>query len=231
MHLQVAEIPDKLESVEFISKIQRAKYIEDMYSNEYLYFSWLKDFRRTDEDKSGQNDPRELNTKTEQLKIMTLNVGGKDFPLHNLLKDFKGQFNEHYVDARLNCCSLHWMEIEPEEAPKTYDDKLLNLGNRMLLIYDWQRFFEVLDKSIKEMGLEFSRKRVTYYDPETYNGELTLHHKDKKFEYQNEYRILIAPTNKKSMNIPIPGLKDISAIVDTTDYLNLRTMIEIQQNE
>ncbi|WP_269009469.1 hypothetical protein [Aquirufa ecclesiirivi] len=209
-----------------LCKIQCEKFINDMYNNEYLYFNWLGEFRSKDSDNSGRLDPRELNTKTSQLKNLKLKVEGKDFLLHEICKEFKGQFIEHLADAKINSCSLHWLEVEFGQIPTTFNDKLLNMGDKMLLIYDWQKFFEILDKSVEELGYQYSRKKLLYYDPTNHNGELTLHHKDNKFEYQNEYRILIAPTNQKAMMVYLPGLKSISQVVDTNDYMKISIKIE-----
>ncbi len=197
-----------------------------MYNNEYLFFNWLGDFRSKDKDNSGRLDPRELNIKTIQLTTLTLKLEDKLLPLHELSREFKGQFNEYLADAKINSCSLHWLEVEPGQAPTTYNDELLNMGDKMLLIYDWQKFFEILDRSVEELGFQYSREKLWYYDPTTHNGELTLHHKDKKFEYQNEYRILIAPTDQNPIKVSLPGLKAISIVVDTKDYLKLRVKIE-----
>jgi hypothetical protein len=71
------------------------------------------------------------------------------------------------------------------------------------------------------MNYTFSRKKVTDYSPKIHNGEISLHHKDEKFEYQNEYRILISPTKNEPINIPLPGLKEISTVIDSSNLNKL----------
>jgi hypothetical protein len=93
----------------------------------------------------------------------------------------------------------------------------------MILILNTRRFLDSIDKSIKELGFEYSRKKVTYYNPISFSGELSLHHKDEKFKYQNEYRILITPTNNSQIKIPIPGLKEFCTLIETKDLKTLRT--------
>lgn len=204
----------------FLSKIHEGKYINDMYQNEYLYFKWLECFRGN-ADSSGRLDPRELNLKTEQIKIQTISAEGKKISVHELNKEFKGQYNEHLTDAKINCCSLHWLEVEPDLPPSTFHEKLLLMGDKMLLIYDWRKFFDILDTTLEKLNFQYSRKKVYYYDPKNHNGELTLHHKDIQLKYQNEYRILIAPTEQQSINIPLKGLRGISTIINTKDYQRL----------
>jgi hypothetical protein len=209
-----------------LSKIHKAKFIEDMFENEYLYFKSLRDFRDTIKDGSGRLDPRELNLKNEQLTTLTVLKDDKEIPLHKVLKGFSGQYMEHLSEPKINCCSLHWMEIEPEQPPSTFNDKLLGMGDKALLIYDWKKFFEILDQSLENLKLKYSRKKVEYYDPKTFSGDISLHHKNEEFSWQNEYRILIAPTDNEPLNIPLTGMKEISCVIESKDFESVRIKIE-----
>jgi hypothetical protein len=208
-----------------LAKIHKAKYINDMFEKEYLYFNSLKDFKANPWENSGRLDPKELNVSNYQLKTLTIKVNEKDIHLHELLKNFSAQLYKSIHEPKINCCALHWIEIEPNELAKTYNKELLQLGDKTLIIYDLIEFLVVLDNSINEMGYKFSRKKVTYYDPKVFDGEISLHHKDLKYSWQNEYRILISPTENKPICIPIPGLKKISTIIDTKDLESLRIEI------
>lgn len=205
-----------------LSKINKGKYIDDMYENEYLYFNSLKGFRGSDIDGSGRFDPRELNLNNEQLTTLTIVTDKEEIHFHEVFEKFSGQFMEHLSDPKINCCSLHWMEIEPEKPSSTYNEKLLDMGDKTLLILDAKRFFEILDESIEREGFKFRRRKVTYYDPKTHSGNLTLHHKDIKLSWQNEYRILIAPTQNEPIRIDLPGLREICYIIQTVDLDKFR---------
>lgn len=199
-------------------KIGESKYIEDMYNNEYLHFSCIEKFRNITYDKSGRLDSRELNIKNEQLDFLTFKYNNHQYNLHTK-KNFNGQYMENLSEVNINCCSLSWQEIEPDQVLPKLNSKLLELGDKALLIFDYKEFFNILDNNIRDMKLLKNRDRVSYYDPKVYNGTLTLHHKDIKFEYQNEYRILIAPTQKIPIDIHLPGLKLISKIMDMRNLI------------
>ena len=192
-----------------------------MYENEYLYFNPLKDFRSQENDKSGRLDPKELNVSNIQIDNLTLTIDNKELEMHKMFKNFKGQFNEHLTEPKINCCSLLWMELEPEKLNDSFNEKLLEFGEKALLIFDCVKFIEILDNSLEKLDFKYSRKKVDYYSPKTFNGEISLHHKDEKYEYQNEYRILISPTDNKPINIPLPGLKKISTTIDSNDLKKL----------
>ena len=209
-----------------LSKIQKAEFIEDMYENEYLYFKSLREFRSDSKDRTGRLDPRELNLKNMQLTTLTVSKHDKEIHLHKVLQGFNGQYMEHLSEPKINCCSLHWMEIELGHPPSTFNDKLLRMGDKALLIYDWKKFFEILDQSLENLELEYSRKKVEYYNPKSFSGEISLHHKNEEFNWQNEYRILIAPTDNEPINIPLKGLKEISCVIESKYYESVRIQIK-----
>mgnify|MGYP000082511145 CR=1 FL=1 len=209
-----------------LTKIHKAQFIEDMFNKEYLYFNSLRDFRDNSKDGTGRLDPRELNLKNEQLTTLTIQKDDKEIHLHKVLKGFSGQYIEHMSEPKINCCSLHWLEIESGQSPSTFNHKLIEMGDKALLIYDWKKFFEILDQSLENLKLEYSRKKVEYYNPKTFSDDLSLHHKNEEFKWQNEYRILIAPTNNKPLKIPLKGMKEISCVIDSKAYHRIRIKIE-----
>ncbi len=68
---------------------------------------------------------------------------------------------------------------------------------------------------------------VEYYDSKIYDGELTLFHKEKIFQYQNEYRILVASRGTEPLRIVPPGLKETSILVHTSELNNYNTVKEL----
>lgn len=87
-------------------KIGEAKYIEDMYSKEYLYFNRLSTFRKTEKDNSGRLDPKEANLTNIQIKTFDLKLPEKTIKLNEIVKDFSAQFNSFPTKIPNNVCSL-----------------------------------------------------------------------------------------------------------------------------
>lgn len=123
----------------FLAKIQNEKYIQDMYENEYLYFKPLKEFRSTRNDPTGRLDPKELNLKNEPLSYLSVKIGDDEIVLSNL-PNFNAQFMEHLDDPKINCCSLYTVDVEFDGPPPSIDDRCLEMGNKMLLIYNLKAF-------------------------------------------------------------------------------------------
>ncbi len=209
-----------------LSKIGKANHIIDMYENEYLFFSNIKNFRSPKPDNTGRLDRKELNVNNKQIIRLTLKTEEKEIHFHKVFRNFNGQFSEHLVDPRTHCCSLHWLEFEIDRDLAAFDKKLLELGDKTLLILDWKRFFEILDKAVSEQNLGIQGKKVSYYDPKEVDGEISLFHKDDRFQYQKEFRILIYQLTTPSSTLNLPGLKEISTVIETKHLKTLRIMKE-----
>lgn len=204
-------------------KIGKPSHIKDMYDNEYLFFNSLSKFRTKSKDEEGRTDPREanvLNTQINHLEITTSK--GIKIKLSEISKEFNAQYNEYPTDIPYNICSLYTFELDESLEFKKIDSRILKLGKNTLLISNLQEFFKSLENSIAGLHYEFSRKPVKYYDHKSFDGKLTLHHKDEEFSYQKEYRILIDTLGTEPLKIPIPGLKKFSAIVATNQLSSLK---------
>ena len=204
-----------------LAKIQKSKFISEMYSDEYLYFKSLHDFRSHIVDTTGRNDPKEGNLKNVQIQYLSVTAEEKEIILSKELSNFNAQLTEHLTEQKINCCSMYSLMLAKKTKTYNIDDRVIQMGDKALLIFDIINFFKILDNSLEENGFDFSRKLVTYYDPKSFNGEITIHHKDILYEYQKEYRILIAPTDNLPIKIPIPGLKKISKVIETPELRSL----------
>lgn len=206
--------------MDLLLKVGLGQYINDMYENEYLFFNSFSSFRTNDKDPCGRNDPREANTKNNQVTYLEIATPtGKTIKLSEISKEFNAQYNEYPAVIPNNICSLYTLHIRDDFSYKKIDDSVLCLGDKTLLIYNLGQFFELLDDTLERQKFQFSRKPVTYYNYKTFDGELTFHHKDDSFSYQSEYRIFLQTSGTEKIKIKVPGLKKISAVVDT-DKIN-----------
>jgi hypothetical protein len=202
--------------MDFVLKVGQEKYIRDMYEKEYLFFSVFSSFRTSEKDPCGRNDPREANTKNKQVTYLEIKTpDGKTIKLNEISKNFNAQFNEFPSVIPHNICSLYTLKFDEELRFKEVDNRVLCLGDKTLIIYKLEEFFEILDKALESQKFEYSRKPVKYYNCKSFDGDLTFHHKEESFSYQNEYRILIETPGTNPINIGLPGVKKVSAVVDT----------------
>ena len=204
----------------FLLKIGQSKYIKDMYDNEYLFFNTVASFRKKEKDISGRNDIREANTRIRQLtSLKIITPKGKTINLSENSEKFNAQYNEFPKTVPNNICSFYTLKFDENLKYRKIDERVLRLGNKTLIIYNLEQFIEILDISLEEQRFEFSRKLVEYYNHRAFSGNLTFHHKDDLYNYQNEYRILLKTLGTNTINLKLPGLQKISKVVNS-DELN-----------
>lgn len=73
-----------------IIKIASGDYIDDMYENEYQYFSSFSAFRAREKDSTERNDPREGNFKISQVRFLEITnpTTGKSISCTRYWKDY-----------------------------------------------------------------------------------------------------------------------------------------------
>lgn len=198
-----------------IAKIQDSRYTHDMYENEYLYFRFQKHFREGRKDSAGRNDPRDGNLFTEQVSWIEIQL-----PTGEKMKLVRGDtmghadHSEHLQDPKLNICCLTLIPLSEELRPIGLSERLSELGDSAILIYDAKRFYNTIEQSLSAMGFTYEMKPVSYYNHKEHNGDLTFFDKDFEFSWQNEYRILIWPNQEGDLRIPVPGLKTMSVLIE-----------------
>ncbi|WP_026956635.1 hypothetical protein [Algoriphagus vanfongensis] len=196
--------------------------INDSYEKEYLYFSPLRSFRSCKKDQFGRYDPREGNHRIKQGKKFTVIIDGVEVPFHEIFDNFHVQYQEYQDPIPFNICSLYNLDSDKLGVSFDVDERMFCESPKALIIYNCHKFFQTLDKSLEEMEVAFSRRSVEYYEHNHFDGDLTLFHKDAFFKYQKEYRILLSTSGAESLKVPLPGLKDISIVVDSVQIPRLK---------
>jgi hypothetical protein len=206
-------------------KFSEARFIDDMYNNEYLYFNKFEGFRSSSPDPSGRLDPREGNLRNVQLygKLeLSINIGEKSFKLGEAIANPENndiQYCEHNETPSLISCSLYSMKLDANASDIVIDDRVLELGSKAIVIFDVLKFWEILDDALMKDDMGYKRDFVKYYYHKEHDGELGYHYKHSDFSYQNEYRIIKQVSDPEPTSVKLAGLKEISRIVDIESLL------------
>ncbi|MDG2449534.1 MAG: hypothetical protein P8M34_07840 [Saprospiraceae bacterium] len=206
----------------FLIKFAQGKYAKDMYENEYLYFSNLNRFRNGPRTLDGRNDPREGNM--EMWKNRKVELKLKDRVIAH-----SGSGNLELFDSSFKnkCCSLYKWTYDEHLNLSHFDERIRYKGSKAIVIHDWMKFLEVFDERF-ELKVN-SRHSIKYYDPDTYEGKLSLFCKDDYFQFENEYRIIYHSLFKGPLRLKIPGLKKMAFLIDTTELVENRVHMSIAQ--
>lgn len=206
--------------MEILIKVQADSYIEDMYNNEYLYFSRIEEFRKNKNINFSERDDRnEGVAKITQSKIIKITNTETKKVLFESKNGFEAQLREYYDMGLMNICSLYRAELTKDYKTIDISNRLLELGNKAIVILIPKEFEKILDESLELAGYNFKRGPVEYYDPKTHDGQLSFHHKEVQYQHQKEYRIAIKTNSVGGVKVSLNGLKKISCIINTVDII------------
>ncbi|MDD2495169.1 MAG: hypothetical protein PHE29_08255, partial [Tissierellia bacterium] len=180
----------------------------EMFFNSILYFK----------DKKINHDGRY--DKKEGLSII-LDPENTYITINNIKYSHKELFQ--YADITFNNNLYHLIySLYSFSIPKTknypkeivMDEKMYNFGEYFVFIKDIEEFLKRVKIKINKLNLISKNNLVLYEDFKSYNGYLNNFIKDKRYEYQKEYRILIKnyDENIKNKKIYIGNIEDIASI-------------------
>ncbi|MBL0007177.1 MAG: hypothetical protein IPP25_08340 [Saprospiraceae bacterium] len=206
-----------------LAKMQERKYIQDMFENEYLYFSFQKNFREQPNDQIGRYDSRDGNLYTAQIQWIEIQLpDGTTQKFERGINLGHADHSENLEDPQFNICCLTICPLNEELQVTGLSDRVSELGDSALVIFNTEKFYDTIEKSISDMGMKCEMRPVKYYTYKEHNGELSLFHKDVEFSFQNEFRIIVGPNLKGDISVPVPGLKSMSFILESTRLSSLR---------
>ncbi len=90
-----------------LAKMQERKYIQDMFENEYLYFSFQKNFREQPNDQIGRYDSRDGNLYTAQIQWIEIQLpDGTTQKFERGINLGHADHSENLEDPQFNICCL-----------------------------------------------------------------------------------------------------------------------------
>lgn len=199
-------------------KFGEKKHLEQMqkdgtfYCNTITYFSQLEDESRGDSfesviklkyfDKAIFQIRDANDSSAEWLNLNTNNVS----------------YNEHYKEplGNLFCMSAFTISIGNEISTFQFNERFLKF-EYCFMIMNQPLFMERLESALEKLPIEFCKGNVEYIDLKKYSGRKTLFQKDIKYNWQEEYRVVLNTDHYKT-NAPfifsIGSIEDISQIFD-----------------
>lgn len=200
-------------------KFGSEKNIDSMFEEEYLFFSSQRSFRKQ-LDEIGRTDPGEGN-----LAVRNFTSGKIILPNGRTLDVNSGQIVEFLEEDHKLLCSLYCPELDSDYQIVNFDDRMLAFGPSAMVIHDVPGFFALVFDSLEQLGLEYSSRQATYFDSQSFNGEISVHHKDVKYAYQREQRIMTWRPNAEFLRLPLPGMRNLVRIIDSSDVPHLKISV------
>ncbi|WP_044558907.1 hypothetical protein [Azospirillum sp. B4] len=129
-----------------------------------------------------------------------------------------------FVDGKIECSPEDAEEIQRQ---LDIDERCLNFGRFAVVVPAFPFLNQAREALISQRYQGWGRL-VEYYDETTFHGEIPLKdipfRKQKRFEYQREFRICILPHIKKNDAITI-NIGDLSTIATKVESSNLKSLL------
>ncbi|MEX2437327.1 MAG: hypothetical protein WD509_01980 [Candidatus Paceibacterota bacterium] len=202
-------------------KIGQEDHINELHKEGHLFCNTLKYFREIEKKDFNRHDDREGAFKTEVVENpedYKLSIDGKKAPVTLTFLRFN-EFDSAKEYYKLFC--LFGVKRKHVTGKPFLYEKILKFGEKALIILDLQEFIDRIKKRLNELELEFKCAHVKYYEENGINEKLTAFHKPDKFQYQEEFRILIKEDSKTPFSFKIGSIEDISTVIDANKLTDL----------
>ena len=202
-------------TVNGLLKVGKEEHIHDLQKNGHLYCNTVKWFREVEKSDKNRHDGREGAFKTEVLdnpENFTISVDGK--PL--TLKPTHVRINEFYENrSKLKLYCLFGFKEKHANGSYFIDKRVEEFGPKALVILNVAEFIKRVESKLRELELGCKYNFVNYYKENGVNENLTVFDKPKRFEYQNEFRLLFYEISPTPLSIKIGSIEDISIMLET----------------
>lgn len=209
-----------------IIKIGKHEYMDPFFRQGEMFFNTIDEFAIMDANEE-RNDTLEGSIEIKQVDWIKLQDDkGKTIEFSRTNPKANKLFNAFYT-ARYDksygniysCCA-----ITPDTFKNfaKFNPRFEKLGDTLILIDNPNEFFNRVENALKNKGYKFTTHPVTYYDPYTFNGSLTVFHKKKDLNYQNELRIFVQNEMKVPIKICIGSIMDIAIKIRMYDLMKIQ---------
>lgn len=123
----------------------------------------------------------------------------------------------HTEDLKNNVYCMHTIE----DDGVIINEVNFKRADYALVIYDCGKFINQLEEFNQKNKLNITYRLVEYVDKDTYHGPLGCFRKYKEYEHEKEFRILLEPSEGKTLKLYIGSLQDISIMVQANEVTNI----------
>jgi hypothetical protein len=202
-------------------KVGEKKHMESLI-NKGIVFTRPIQYYRQIESKNLQGDPNEGSSYIKQFNNLELSIGGKVIGIAN-----KGQIYLTHPEDQGNIFCLYGIEtnslnFELKRLQKfNFNLSGLSFGDAAVLIFDPMEFIIRVEKAAKLKGFDIQYAPVNYFNPDSFEGELSPFYKSSRYADQKEVRLWIPNKLNQDLFFEVDNLNDISVMVSLDDIETL----------
>lgn len=213
-------------------KFGEKKWMKKLFEEGELFLNTVNHYATVENNEIG--DTWEDVEQVYQIKNFKLEIGD-----HTVLTAPSGNCQIHNPNIRQNLYCLWSMSDEYvlKNINKEDNSVIINTSNYngfvdkgvvcSVVITNLDEFIKRVERELKRNNLKYQMGRVSYYDENTYKGLVTPFMKRKKYEEQNEFRIVVDYPQNKPLIIQIGKMSDIASFFE--DEMEFRQTFEINE--
>lgn len=206
-------------------KFGEEKYMHKFYKEGELYLNTISYFKNIEDNKM-RGDNNENLTQIFQSDKTTVIINNQSVDTKGPIRTYNPQ-DDKYQFTNIFSMSTLCKGDSLREDGRIFNEKVKGLGNTLVIIYNLNEFFSMLQSKLKELEgngkiLFYSYKRVKYLDLNTYHGGMDIFCKSKDYSYQTEWRLgmEISENNSNPFSFKIGSISDIAKIISMKNFKN-----------
>ena len=184
-------------------KILKEEFVKDFLDGN-IYMNSDRFFTEIDEKDLVRFDKDEGADKSWQVKSISIaNEQGKWVPIGGIINPVI------YRHSNKNPINILCLYAYSDRKNDNFNKLNLDFGCTAIIIKDLNEFIRRLKESAKNKGKNIWHGPVTYFDRETYHGNMGPFSKFSNYEYQNEFQFIATNGSSDPITLEIGDIRDI----------------------
>jgi len=227
-------IKNKTCKCNLLFRFSEQQYIQEFYKKGTIWMNPINSFKKISNTIKRDTNENMTNTITNGELLLKTKDGDKK------IADIEKGFiyipqNDPFGITHIFCLSAFSEETYERNDCKIFDDRLLEHGQYMIVIYNPEEFYNRFKSAIKKKKKEVPNIisycfNIQYVNKDEYVGSLDAFTKFDSFSHEQEMRFAVSHFDKfnEPFVLNIGSLEDIAIIRKTKDFVN---MIVIEEKE
>lgn len=195
-------------------KFGQKEDMEDLMFNGTVYFNTIEYFRKCEQKERGDSfegtlDIQNYNEADNYRLTFTLPQSGKQLSSNK----FNVRTSSSNINGNMYCLYSLNKEIVSQQYNFKIAPRMKEFGDFMVVITRPNEFLLAIIEQLNAMEVDFAMNHVTYYNHNSYSGELNLFSKPDNFKHQNEFRIVLHRNSSEALPIQIGNIESYAHLL------------------
>lgn len=215
------------DSIVSLIKFGRELHMNALLKTGQLFMQTIGHFRKLEDGEVRGDRDEGLNYLMTQPKMGVITIGGHTLNPDDIVRVTVSRDYDHGIHV-FSMTGVSWETTMKmvSGGNAVHPQVTTEFGDTALVILNAKEFLRRVDAACRKNVREANRGWAIYFDPSSHSGPVTLHHKNKNYDWQTEYRITVPPTGEPSFILDIGSLEDIAAVTPASEVNSMFSATE-----